>query len=178
MQRHLPVSAVHPAFTAAIILLLDLKVRQDSNINTEAGGKAYKETKQYLSICIVALYEMNINWNWANRSIRAIQSLAAQWKIDLSTLDLERVPDECSSQYNLYVSEFISTEKPRGPLEEATEQGGEHGPVAAGDFPPWLNGISSLSPFDQAIDPHPDPDPLDDGEFWANMGLLFGCSDP
>lgn len=182
MQRHLPVSAVHPAFTAAIILLLDLKVQQDTNINTDAAKKADKETRHYLSICIVALYEMNINWNWANRSIRAIRSLAAQWKVDLSTLDLERVPDECRSQYNLYVSECISTEQLQAPLLEAADREGgedeEHGPISAGDFSPWLNGIPSLLPFNQAFDPHPDPDPLDDGQFWANMGLLFGCSDP
>lgn len=70
----MPISAVHPIFTAAIIHLLDLKTAPP---HEQSGAM------QRLSICIKALYEMNETWDWANRSLRAILSLATQWKIDV-----------------------------------------------------------------------------------------------
>ncbi|OJJ50723.1 hypothetical protein ASPZODRAFT_11578 [Penicilliopsis zonata CBS 506.65] len=90
-KRYFPISAVHPTFTAAIILLLDLKIKKE------------KETMHSLCICMKALYGMNINWDWANRSIRAIRSLAAQWEVDLFVLDLERdIDEESRRQYERY----------------------------------------------------------------------------
>ncbi|KAJ4214389.1 hypothetical protein NW759_010407 [Fusarium solani] len=89
-----PISAVHPIFTAAIIHLLDLKMGPP-NANNEA--------MRCLSICIKALYEMNTNWDWANRSIRAIRSLADQWGVTLSTPELlGDIPEVNKRQFELY----------------------------------------------------------------------------
>lgn len=75
----MPISAVHPAFTAAIIHLLDLK--------TSDPIRRRKAMRRF-EVCLKCLYEMNSNWEWANRSIRAIQSLATQWQIDIWSLSL------------------------------------------------------------------------------------------
>jgi hypothetical protein len=143
-QRYFPVSAVHPAFTAAIILLLDKTMRQEHDS---------KETTNCLRICLRALYGMNINWNWANRSIRAIHALAAQWKVDLTTLDLEHeVPEENLDHYNRYSSEC-------GGLDQAD----------APDFQEWSQATPPLS-FDEPFEPQ------NDVRFWLNMALLTGSS--
>lgn len=47
---------------------------------------------------------MNVNWDWANRSIRAIQSLAAQWQVDIwaaSSLWNE-ISEESRRQFQMY----------------------------------------------------------------------------
>jgi hypothetical protein len=94
---------------------------------------------------------MNINWNWANRSIRAINSLAAQWKVDLSTLDLEKeIADENWHQYSQYASECREVYQGEVPV-----------------FQSYSQTVSSFL-FDQAFEPQ------NDDQFWVNMALLFG----
>ncbi|KPM41104.1 hypothetical protein AK830_g5456 [Neonectria ditissima] len=94
LQRYIPISAVHPTFTAAIIHLLDLKT---------TGPDKRNDAMRNLIICVKALYEMNTNWDWANRSIRAIRSLAEQWGVNFWTQDLEdEIREENRQQYDLY----------------------------------------------------------------------------
>lgn len=112
-----------------------------------------KETTNCLIICLKALYGMNINWNWANRSIQAIYSLAAQWKVDLSTFDLEHeVPEENLKYYSRYSSEFRGVDQ-----------------VNAPDFQEWSQVTPTLN-FDEAFEPQ------NDARFWLNMALLSGSS--
>ncbi|KIW19927.1 hypothetical protein PV08_00502 [Exophiala spinifera] len=73
-NRCMPISAVHPAFTAAIIHLLDLKT-------ADLVGR--RKAMRRFEVCLRSLYEMNSNWDWANRAIRATQSLATQWQVDI-----------------------------------------------------------------------------------------------
>lgn len=84
-HRCFPVSAVHPAFTAAIIHLLDYKTSQADN---------RKSAFQRLRICIECLYGMNVNWDWANRSIRAIHYLSAQWDLNIQDLNIDAIISE------------------------------------------------------------------------------------
>ena len=143
-QRCFPVSAVHPVFTAAIILLLDKTMQKEGDC---------KETTSCLLICLKALYGMNINWNWANRSIQAIYSLAAQWKVDLSTLNLEHeVPEENLNYYNRYSSELSGADQANVP-----------------DFQECSQVTTPLN-FDEAFQPQSDV------QFWLNMALLSGSS--
>ncbi|KAM5386429.1 hypothetical protein ACJZ2D_000392 [Fusarium nematophilum] len=93
-MRCMPISAVHPTFTAAIIHLLDLKTN---------GSDVSNEATRYLSICVKSLYEMNTNWDWANRSIRAIRSLADQWGVEIWTAELrDEIAEENQRQFELY----------------------------------------------------------------------------
>lgn len=46
---------------------------------------------------------MNTNWNWANRSIRAIQSLADQWEVDIWTSGLrDEISVESQQHFERY----------------------------------------------------------------------------
>lgn len=94
-QRCMPISAVHPAFTAAIIHLLDLKT---------ADPIRRRKAMRRFEICLKCLYEMNSNWEWSNRAIRAIQSLATQWQIDIwsYSLRLHEIRLENRRQYQIY----------------------------------------------------------------------------
>ncbi|KAF5026950.1 hypothetical protein F66182_980 [Fusarium sp. NRRL 66182] len=97
----MPISAVHPTLTAAIIHLLDLKMNQSNDSNEEI---------RCLRTCIKALYEMNTNWDWANRSIRAIRSLADQWDVNLGTPDLlDDIPEVNKRQFELYERGVLPT---------------------------------------------------------------------
>ncbi|KAK4948021.1 hypothetical protein LTR10_013075 [Elasticomyces elasticus] len=91
----IPISAVHPAFTAAIIHLLDLKT---------ADPIGRRRAMRRFEICLRALYEMNTNWDWANRCIRAIQSLATQWQVDIwsSSGLIYDIPPENRRQFRMY----------------------------------------------------------------------------
>ncbi|EXL96025.1 fungal-specific transcription factor domain-containing protein [Fusarium oxysporum II5] len=92
--RCMPVSAVHPAFTAAIIHLLHIK---------STGNNGRSEAMRCLYICVKSLYEMNVNWNWANRSIRAILSLAREWDIDIWAHGLaQEINEESRRQFERY----------------------------------------------------------------------------
>ncbi|KAF5690916.1 pathway-specific regulatory nit-4 [Fusarium circinatum] len=92
--RNIPVSAVHPAFTAAIIHLLHIK---------SSGNNGRSEVMRCLYICVKSLYEMNVNWNWANRSIRAILSLAREWDIDIWAHGLaQEINEESRRQFERY----------------------------------------------------------------------------
>ncbi|KAF4340293.1 pathway-specific regulatory nit-4 [Fusarium beomiforme] len=93
-MRNVPVSAVHPAFTAAIIHLLHIKT---------TGNSGRTEAMRCLYVCIKSLYEMNVNWNWANRSIRAILSLATEWEIDIWAHGLgQEISEESRKQFERY----------------------------------------------------------------------------
>ncbi|RBR12475.1 uncharacterized protein FIESC28_08599 [Fusarium coffeatum] len=93
-NRCIPISAVHPTFTASIILLLHMKAE---------GDLGRSEALRCLNICITSLYEMNLMWNWANRSIRAIRSLAAEWQIDIWAHGLaQEITEECRLQFERY----------------------------------------------------------------------------
>ncbi|PVH71472.1 hypothetical protein DL98DRAFT_471585 [Cadophora sp. DSE1049] len=72
--RYIPISGVHAAFTAAVIHLFNIS--DPENISAD-------KSLQCAKILIKSLYEMNITWFWCNRSIRVIESLAADLKIDL-----------------------------------------------------------------------------------------------
>ncbi|KAF5560755.1 pathway-specific regulatory nit-4 [Fusarium phyllophilum] len=92
--RNIPVSAVHPAFTAAIIHLLHIK---------STGNSGRSEAMRCLYICVKSLYEMNVNWNCANRSIRAILSLAREWEIDIWAHGLaQEINEESRRQFERY----------------------------------------------------------------------------
>lgn len=46
---------------------------------------------------------MNVNWNWANRSIRAILSLAREWEIDIWAHGLaQEINEESRRQFERY----------------------------------------------------------------------------
>ncbi|KAF5711727.1 Nit-4-like protein [Fusarium globosum] len=93
-MRNMPVSGVHPAFTAAIIHLLHIK---------STGNYGRSEAMRCLYICVKSLYEMNVNWNWANRSIRAILSLAREWEIDIWAHGLaQEINEESRRQFERY----------------------------------------------------------------------------
>ena len=72
-----------------MILLLEVK---------KSDPVGQKKAMRRLEVCLRSLYEMNINWDWANRSIRAVQSLAAQWKIDMSK---SAILNEIGEEYKL-----------------------------------------------------------------------------
>ncbi|KAL3588304.1 hypothetical protein FPOAC2_10457 [Fusarium poae] len=92
--ERVPISVVHPAFTASIFHLLHIK---------SSGDVGRSEAMRCLTTCIVALYGINISWNWANRSIRAIQSLALEWEIDIWAHGLaDEIPEESRLQFERY----------------------------------------------------------------------------
>ncbi|KAK7409261.1 hypothetical protein QQX98_008571 [Neonectria punicea] len=67
------------------------------------GPDRRSDAMRCLLVCIKTLYEMNTNWDWANRSIRAIRSLAEQWGVDIWTEDLEdELGEENRRQFELY----------------------------------------------------------------------------
>src|SRR4051794_6256984 len=110
----MPISAVHPTFTAAIIQLLHLKT---------AKPDARSEAMRCLNICIKSLYEMNTNWDWANRSIRAIRSLAAEWEVDIWTSDLEDdISEENRRQFEMYERACSPTHESQGTSNSADGQ--------------------------------------------------------
>ncbi|KAL3419467.1 nitrogen assimilation transcription factor nit-4 [Phlyctema vagabunda] len=72
--RNIPISAVHPAFTAAVIHLGDLK---------SVANPSQSKIMPKLQILVKSLYDMNIAWSWSNRSIRGLEALAKEWKINI-----------------------------------------------------------------------------------------------
>jgi len=73
-QRNIPISGVHAAFTAAVIHVYN------------AGDPHHDDRECSLRCCralVKSLYEMNVTWFWCNRSIRVIESLAAERGVDL-----------------------------------------------------------------------------------------------
>lgn len=87
--RRIPISAVHCAFTAAIIHLVDA---------TSCDDVLRKKALRRLHTCLVSLHEMSTAWAWSKRSILALHLLAKEWNVDdkilgrdaPSTEDLER----------------------------------------------------------------------------------------
>ena len=71
--RRIPISAVHCAFTAAIIHLVDV---------TSPDGALRKKARRRLHTCITSLQEMSTAWAWSKRSILALKLLAREWHVD------------------------------------------------------------------------------------------------
>ncbi|KAF4990500.1 hypothetical protein FGRMN_8431 [Fusarium graminum] len=68
-----------------------------------SGDFGRSEAMKCLGTCIISLYGMNISWNWASRSIRAIRSLAAEWEIDIWAHGLaQEIPEESRLQFERY----------------------------------------------------------------------------
>lgn len=63
---------------------------------------------------------MNTNWDWANRAIRAIQSLANQWGIDIWAAPalLNDISEENRRQFQLYENSCLQF----GPGLESTAE--------------------------------------------------------
>ncbi|EXJ93637.1 hypothetical protein A1O1_02029 [Capronia coronata CBS 617.96] len=129
-NRCVPISAVHPAFTAAIIHLLDVKTCSPVGRN---------KARRRLDICLTSLHEMNINWDWANRAIRAIRSLAAQWQVDLSPSAgfLREISEESRLQFQRYEESCLPTGS--GPGADGQSQAAPVRPVDPFDefFEAW-----------------------------------------
>jgi hypothetical protein len=73
-QRYIPISAVHAAFTAGLVHLVDMKDPHNSNS---------KKSSDMLRLLVNSLYKMNLAWFWCNRSIMVIESLAEHWGVGL-----------------------------------------------------------------------------------------------
>lgn len=134
-DRCLPISAVHPAFTAAITHLLDYKT---------AADEEKKKACQRLRICIDSLYGMNINWDWANRSIRAIHSLASQWNLDLDEMGVNASASvESVAQFRKYESSCVSV----GGIPDLglTLSEAHHAGAFDAFFEPWTHDNSFLN---------------------------------
>ena len=87
LQRNIPISAVHAAFTAGIVHLVDAKDPQNPNPN---------KSTNMLRLLVRSLYKMNIAWFWCNRSIMVIESLAEQLALDLWQGRKDQQVDEAS----------------------------------------------------------------------------------
>ncbi|KAJ9149483.1 Fungal-specific transcription factor domain-containing protein [Pleurostoma richardsiae] len=70
--RQIPISAVHCAFTASIIFLVEATTE-------EVDGR--HRTIRLLRMLTVALHEMSTAWAWSRRAIRALRQLAKEWSV-------------------------------------------------------------------------------------------------
>ncbi|RDW87945.1 hypothetical protein BP5796_03639 [Coleophoma crateriformis] len=94
--RRIPISAVHPAYTAAVIHMADIKNAKDITRS---------KTMKQLQVLVKSLYDMNIAWSWSNRSIRAMETLAKEWNIDLWTGNLKKeVSQESFDSFQRYMA--------------------------------------------------------------------------
>ncbi|KAH7020463.1 nitrogen assimilation transcription factor nit-4 [Ilyonectria destructans] len=78
--RTIPIVAVHNAFTAAVIHLIDVL----------PGHQPHRgQSLRHLQICVDALQEMNPAWcAWSSRALRAIRLLAQEWRA-LDSVELQ-----------------------------------------------------------------------------------------
>ncbi|KAK7215928.1 hypothetical protein V2G26_003931 [Clonostachys chloroleuca] len=82
--RTAPISTVHCAFTAAIILLADA-----STNSTLMREKALRN----LTTCVNALEEMETAWSSSTRSLLALRNIAQKWKIQAAVFCKPRYSD-------------------------------------------------------------------------------------
>ncbi|KAF5676572.1 Nit-4-like protein [Fusarium heterosporum] len=76
--RRIPISAVHCAFTASIILLLE---------TTSTDGKSRDKAIASLKVLAEALADMSIAWAWSQRALFAIRQLAKEWSASEDAMD-------------------------------------------------------------------------------------------
>jgi hypothetical protein len=71
-QRRIPISAIHCAFTASIILLLE---------TTSTDAKDRERAIASLKVLAEALTDMSTAWAWSQRALFAIRQLAREWSV-------------------------------------------------------------------------------------------------
>ncbi|VUC26579.1 unnamed protein product [Clonostachys rosea] len=70
--RRIPISAIHCAFTASIIVLLE---------TTSSDGKERSRATASMAILVGALAEMSIAWAWSQRALDALRQLGREWSV-------------------------------------------------------------------------------------------------
>ncbi|KAH7229885.1 fungal-specific transcription factor domain-containing protein [Fusarium oxysporum] len=70
--RRIPISAIHCAFTASIILLLE---------TTSTDAKDRERAIASLKVLAEALTDMSTAWAWSQRALFAIRQLAREWSV-------------------------------------------------------------------------------------------------
>ncbi|KAF4922402.1 hypothetical protein CGCVW01_v005288 [Colletotrichum viniferum] len=83
--RTIPISAVHCAFTAAVIFLADA---------TSGDNELRKESLKDLETCFESLQSMSIAWGWSKRAISALQQIARRWDVKITSTVGTCVSDE------------------------------------------------------------------------------------
>ncbi|KAH9241030.1 hypothetical protein K456DRAFT_1733572 [Colletotrichum gloeosporioides 23] len=83
--RTIPISAVHCAFTAAVIFLADA---------TSGDNELRKESLKDLETCFESLQSMSIAWGWSKRAISALQQIAKRWDVKITSTERTWVSDE------------------------------------------------------------------------------------
>ncbi|OJD36459.1 nitrogen assimilation transcription factor nit-4 [Diplodia corticola] len=81
--RKIPVSAVHCAFTAAVIFL--------AAATADAADVRARAALALRALCR-ALDEMRAAWNWSARALRAVRSIARVWDVELSVSSVQQPP--------------------------------------------------------------------------------------
>jgi hypothetical protein len=71
-QRRIPISAIHCAFTASIILLLE---------TTSTDAKDRERAIASLKVLAEALTDMSTAWAWSQRALFAVRQLAREWSV-------------------------------------------------------------------------------------------------
>lgn len=87
-KRTIPISAVHCAFTAAVIFLADA---------TSGDNDLRKESLKDLETCFESLQSMSIAWGWSKRAISALQQIARRWDVEITSTDGTCVLDETAT---------------------------------------------------------------------------------
>ncbi|KAF5249556.1 hypothetical protein FANTH_5149 [Fusarium anthophilum] len=85
--RRIPISAIHCAFTASIILLLE---------TTSIDSKDRDRSIASLKVLAEALTDMSAAWAWSQRALLAIRQLAREWSVSedaFSALGISKVED-------------------------------------------------------------------------------------
>ncbi|WQF77420.1 hypothetical protein CDEST_02434 [Colletotrichum destructivum] len=81
--RKLPISAVHCAFTAAVIFLADA---------TSEDNELQQESLKNLKTCYRSLQGMRIAWGWSERAISALEQIAIRWKVEIPGVEAAAHP--------------------------------------------------------------------------------------
>ncbi|KEQ83528.1 hypothetical protein M438DRAFT_346475 [Aureobasidium pullulans EXF-150] len=117
--RCIPISAVHAAFTAGLVHLVDAK---------DPGNPNPSKSLNMLRLLVSSLYKMNIAWFWCNRSIMVIESLTEQWGVGLRDKGQAQQIDEESQRsferYKLLVQGSYPTDatRERGVFSQPTSE--------------------------------------------------------
>ncbi|KAK6227378.1 hypothetical protein QIS74_00933 [Colletotrichum tabaci] len=81
--RKLPISAVHCAFTAAVIFLADA---------TSEDDELQQESLKNLKTCYRSLQGMRTAWGWSERAISALEQIAIRWKVEIPGVEAAAPP--------------------------------------------------------------------------------------
>ncbi|KXJ85672.1 fungal-specific transcription factor domain-domain-containing protein [Microdochium bolleyi] len=87
--RRIPISAVHCAFTASIILLLKA---------TSLDTTDRCQTIDSLKILAEALTHMSVAWAWSQRALDAIRQLTREWRLADSVKDALGISDAAAEE--------------------------------------------------------------------------------